>query len=163
MKVFIEAEKGSHEKNVYDEATLAWKTVKRSLLQYPYPYGFILGTATDDGEAVDCYIITEKKLQAGTTVDCEVGALLEFFESDEIDHKVVAFLSEPEDGVSDIVRPDNQREILLNTNLRKELTEFITGIWKKYPEIKIKVGELQSKKAAIEYVKKNSTGELLAK
>lgn len=154
MKVFIEAERGSHEKNVYDEATLEWKSVKHALLQYPYPYGFIVGTAADDGEAVDCYIITEKKLQAGTTVDCEVGALLEFFEGDEIDHKVIAFL--PEDGVPDNAHPDNQKEKLLNTNLRKELTEFITGIWKKYPEVKVKVGELQPKKAALDYLKKNS-------
>lgn len=33
------------------------------LRPYPYPYGFIIGTKGDDEEAVDAFIITDKRLE----------------------------------------------------------------------------------------------------
>ncbi|MFP4564720.1 MAG: inorganic diphosphatase, partial [Spirochaetia bacterium] len=92
IQVFIEAEAGSPDKNVYDEHTFEHLGVKRACREFPYPYGFIPGTVTDDGEAVDCYIITRTPLTAGTLVDCEPAGLLELFEGDETDHKAIAVL-----------------------------------------------------------------------
>jgi inorganic pyrophosphatase len=54
FKVFIENEQGSDRKNHHDEKTLTLlrsETVSRA---YPYPYGFIIGTANADGDCLDC-------------------------------------------------------------------------------------------------------------
>jgi inorganic pyrophosphatase len=138
IQVFIEAEAGSPDKNIYNEHTYEHLGVKRACRAFPYPYGFIPGTVTDDDEAVDCYIITEKPLKAGRLIDCVPVGLLEFFEGDELDHKVIAALAGENVETGDM--------------LRLELSEFIYEIFTRYPEITVRVGEILSKQAAEELI-----------
>ena len=65
MKVFIENEAGSDKKNLYNEKTLEYKKTVTVSKKYPYAYGFILNTTSEDGDNVDAFIITDKKLKAG--------------------------------------------------------------------------------------------------
>ena len=60
MKVFIENESGTDQKNVYNEKTLEYKKTVTVSRKYPFPYGFILDTTSGDGDNLDCFIITEK-------------------------------------------------------------------------------------------------------
>lgn len=60
MKVFIENEAGSNQKNIYDEKTLEYKKTVTISRKYPYPYGFIIDTTSGDGDNLDVFIITEK-------------------------------------------------------------------------------------------------------
>ena len=138
IQVFIEAEAGSRDKNVYDEHTFEHLETKQTCREYPYPYGFIPGTITDDDEAVDCYIITPTPLTAGTLVDCEPVGLLELFEGDELDHKVIAALPGETVEAGDM--------------LRLELSEFIYEIFTRFPEIHVRVGEILPKEAAEEHL-----------
>ena len=92
MRVFIENEAGSRRKNTYDEHTLAHLGSVEVSAAYPFPYGFVLGTRGGDGDAVDCFVLTESPLASGTTVECEPFGLLEQIEDGEIDHKVLAVL-----------------------------------------------------------------------
>ena len=71
MKVFIENEPGSNQKNLYNEKTLEYKKTVTVSRKYPFPYGFILSTTSGDGDNLDCFIITVQKLQTGQTVECE--------------------------------------------------------------------------------------------
>ncbi len=92
MRVFIENEAGSRRKNIYDERTLAHLRSVEVSAAYPFPYGFVLGTISGDGDAVDCFVLTETPLRSGTIVECEPVGLLEQIEDGEIDHKVLAVL-----------------------------------------------------------------------
>ena len=92
MRVFIENEAGSRRKNIYDERTLAHLGTVEVSAAYPFPYGFVLGTIGGDGDAVDCFVLTETPLRSGTIVECEPVGLLEQIEDGEIDHKVLAVL-----------------------------------------------------------------------
>jgi inorganic pyrophosphatase len=65
IQVFVEAETGSCEKRQYDEKTLEYKGIRRTILSYPFPYGFIMKTETEDGDGIDAYIITKDDLKAG--------------------------------------------------------------------------------------------------
>lgn len=96
MNVLIEAEAGSREKRSYDEESMVYRKSGETLLPYPYPYGFIIGTRSPEGDALDSYIITSRHLVAGTIVSSIPIALLEFFEEEERDHKVLAALPEEE-------------------------------------------------------------------
>ncbi len=60
---------------------------------YPYPYGFVLGTTGGDGDAVDCFVLTETPLRSGSIVECEPVGLLEQIEDGGVDHKVLAVLA----------------------------------------------------------------------
>jgi inorganic pyrophosphatase len=93
MRVFIENEAGSRRKNTYDERTLRHLATADVSAAYPYPYGFVIGTLSGDGDAVDCFVITGEPLRAGATVDCDVIGLLEQVEDGEIDHKVLAAIA----------------------------------------------------------------------
>ena len=62
IDVFIEVSRGSDKKSKYDENTFDFIKSVEMLRPYPYPYGFIIGTKGDDEEAVDAFIITDKRL-----------------------------------------------------------------------------------------------------
>jgi len=101
MKVFIENEADSNQKNLYNEKTLEYKKTVTVSRKYPYPYGFVLNTTSGDGDNLDCFIITDKKLKSGQVVECEPIGLMEQIETawgqtggniEEEDHKMLAIL-----------------------------------------------------------------------
>lgn len=128
IKVLIEVEAGSCRKNRYDEQTFAHKGEVKTCLPYPYPYGFILNTRATDGDALDCYVLTREHLKPGTIVACEPLGILEVMEGSEPDPKILAALP----GESPV----------LDDALRHELANFITGIFRSYPHVIVKIGNL---------------------
>ncbi len=135
LSIFIEAQAGSREKGVYDEASLERRGTRTALLPYPYPYGFIPGTAGgDEDECLDCYLISSRALQAGKAYDAEPFALLEMLEDGGVDHKLLARLpDEPEPAAASLPA------------LRAELEAFILGIFKAYPEVNVRIGAILPK------------------
>src|SRR3989338_6852639 len=111
MKVFIENDADSNQKNIYNEKSLEYKKTVKVSRKYPYPYGFILDTTSGDGDNVDAFIITDKPLKSGQIVECEHVGLMEQMEKtwdeskgdrEEVDHNVLAVLSgDDQDVVSD--------------------------------------------------------------
>lgn len=90
MKVFIENEAGSNQKNLFNEETLEYKKTVEVSRKYPYPYGFILETKSDDGDNLDCFILTTKLLKTGDIVDVEPVGMFEQIEDGKEDHKILA-------------------------------------------------------------------------
>jgi inorganic pyrophosphatase len=138
MQVFIENEAGSDQKNTYDEQTLAHlgsQTVSRA---YPFPYGFVLGTRSGDGDAVDCFVLTEEALKSGTTITCEAVALLEQVEDGEIDHKILAVPA--------------GTQVTIDQEVLRALTHFISGVFAHVPGKEMRIGRLLGREAAEAYV-----------
>jgi inorganic pyrophosphatase len=141
IKVLIEVTAGKRDRHLYDEKTLAHKSTRRVSHPYPYPYGFIIETINADGGGVDCYVITDDRLEPGTIVDCEPIGLLEQDEHGEPDHKVLAIIP--------------GQEITLDQELLGTLRDFIYGIFARFPEMVIRVGPLLPKQAALDYIEEN--------
>lgn len=136
--VFIEAEAGSCVKGVYDELSFARLRERRTLAPYPYAYGFIPGTqGGPENECLDCYLITRRSLTAGRPYEASVFGLLEFYEGDELDHKLLAAPPDEPPPVAEALAA-----------LHDELAGFITAIFRAYPEVSIRVGELQPAREA---------------
>jgi len=140
VEMFIEAEAGSCDKHDYDEKSMEYRGCRTAVVPFPYPYGFILGTLTEEEDGVDCYLITDETPPAGSTVECEPAALLEFFEGDETDHKILA------------VPVNSQQEI--DPRVCRTLEKFIYTIWTRFPEVQVRVGSLLPKEDALEYIEK---------
>ena len=100
MKVFIEQAGEPNIKNVFNKETKAFVEAKAFHLTYPYPYGYILDTRAPDGDELDCYIITNKKLQALSVVECEPIGMTEWFEDGEEDHKILMVLKDEEKSLT---------------------------------------------------------------
>jgi hypothetical protein len=80
VQVVIEAEAGSNVRHAYDGATLEPLGSREVAVRYPFPYGFVVGTTTDDGDAIDCYLLTADGVSAGTVVEADLVGVLEQFE-----------------------------------------------------------------------------------
>jgi hypothetical protein len=125
IEVMIQAEAGSSEKIRFDERTLEPIAAGRVSRPYPHPYGFVLETTAADGDNADCYVFGGAKLQAGSIVECDVVGLLEQIESDEPDHKVLAFVAGQEP-----VLPDHALQVQ---------QDFIYGIFSDYANTTVNV------------------------
>jgi inorganic pyrophosphatase len=141
IQVFIEVEGGSRLRNIYDQQTLELKGARQISLPYPYPYGFILGTHAEDGDNVDCYVITDDPLQHGRTVECLPVGLLEMEEDGQDDRKVLA-------------APPGQ-DVALDQALLETLRDFIYGIFAQFPETAVHVGRLLSDQEARRYIRRH--------
>ncbi|TFG79805.1 MAG: hypothetical protein E4H20_11625 [Spirochaetales bacterium] len=148
MEVFIEAIRGSRDKGVFNEETGERIATRTALLPYPYPYGFITGTpGGDDGDCLDCYVITMRSLAVGGRYTCEPVGLLEMFEDGEEDHKILARLAD---------EPEAPGSTGNRQALRDGLAAFITGIFTAYPEAAVSVGALRSAGEAEQLVRSRS-------
>jgi inorganic pyrophosphatase len=137
VKVFIECERGSRIKRNYG-IDLKLKRRSETLLPYPYPYGFIPGTRADDGDGVDCYVLTEEPLEHGRIVEAEPAALLPMTEDGEEDGKILA------------VPPGRSLDEFPEAG--RILRDFILGIFRKFPEVRVTVGDLRSRDSALEFL-----------
>ena len=138
IKMLIQVEAGSRDKNLYNEKTLEYKGASRISLPYPYPYGFIIGTSAADGESVDCYLITNDKIKSGSIVECEPIGLLEQEEDGKIDHKVLAAIP----GQAVEVGPE----------LHEELRGFIYAVFAQFPEVPVSIGRILPREAALNHI-----------
>lgn len=139
MQVFIENQAGSRRKNIYDERTLKHLRTVDVTASYPYPYGFVIGTTSGDGDAVDCFVLSSQPVVAGTTLECDPIGLLEQVEDGEIDHKVLAVPA----GTS----------ATIDETVVAALKEFVSGVFSHVPDKRMEIGRLLGKEAAESYLR----------
>jgi inorganic pyrophosphatase len=139
MKVFIQNEAGSFVKRSHDEKTLILLGEQRVSRAYPFPYGFILDTTAEDGDNVDCFVLTQEKLRTGQIVECEPIGLMEQIEDGEIDHNILAALG--------------GKNLDLNTEVKEALIEFVSHVFDHVPGKQIQAGEFRDGDAAIQHIR----------
>ncbi len=146
MKAFIENAKGTFEKKIHDEKTLNYIKSIRVARAYPYPYGFILNTTSEDQDNVDVFILTDQNLKSGDVVEIEPIALMEQFEKswdipnkEEVDHNVIA-----------VIKGENQ--IHFNENIKQTLNEFVLHVFDNIQINKTKAGHFLGKDQAIKFI-----------
>jgi len=156
MKVFIENETGSNQKNLYNEKTLEYEKTVIVSREYPYPYGFILNTMGEDGDNTDCFIITEKPLKSGETDECEPIGLMQQIETswnpdkkgvDEEDHNIIAVL--------------NGEHVEIDNIIKKRLSDFVSHVFDHIEGKKVRVGEFLSKEDALKEINQKLNPALL--
>jgi hypothetical protein len=68
LRVFLENEAGSLTKNLHDERALTHTGGMQVSRPYPFPYGFLLDTTNEDGDNLDCFVLTRADLRRGSIV-----------------------------------------------------------------------------------------------
>jgi inorganic pyrophosphatase len=142
MRVFIQNESGSLIKNYHDEKTLQFQRSAKVSRAYPFPYGFILNTSTEDGLNVDCFVLTSAALKTGQIVACEPLGLMEQFEDGKEDHNVLAALE--------------NETIALDEAKKLALIEFVNHVFDHIPGKNIRVGGFHGKEAALQHISNHS-------
>ena len=142
IQMLIQVAAGARDRRIYNERTLEYLGTRAGSQPYPYPYGFVVGTNAEDGVCVDCYLITNDKVDAGSLVECEPVGLLLQDEGEEMDHKVLAVL--PGEGVE------------IGPVLLQELQEFIYSIFAG-ADVQIRVGPILPREAALDLLQNSRT------
>ncbi len=138
MKVFIQNEAGSFVKHSHDEKALVLLGVQRVSRAYPFPYGFILNITAEDGDNVDCFVLTQEKLRTGQIVECEPIGLMEQIENGNVDHNILATMGD--------------EDLRLTSELKQTLIEFVSHVFDHVPGKKILIGEFRGRDAAIQHI-----------
>jgi len=140
MKVFIEQNCEPYKKNVCDKATVAYSKTVDFHLTYPYPYGYIVGTLGEDGDELDCYIITDQKFEHSVVIECEPIGMVEYFEDGQADHKMFVVPLGEVAHVTDEVK--------------SRLLDFDARYFEAQVDKNTRVGDFLGKKAADAEIKK---------
>lgn len=145
MKVFIENETGTNQKNIFNEKTLEYKKTVTVSRQYPYPYGFVLNTTSGDGDNLDCFVITSRSLRSGTILDAEPIGMFEQVEDGQDDPKILASID---------------HEVLsANNDVKEILRDFIEHVFDYRPGKKIAIGNFLGRDDALALLKRSMDTE----
>lgn len=139
MKVLIENEAGSDQKNIFDEKTLEYKRTHAVSRRYPYPYGFLLNTISGDGDNLDCFVLTTKQLKSREVIDVEPIGIMEQIEDGQEDHKILAVLP--------------GEEIVVSQDVQMKLKDFAEHVFEHLEGKNMQVGKFYGKEAAIDLIK----------
>lgn len=138
FRIFVETPAGSREKLVYDEASLELLDRIPVSTPYPYAYGFLPDHMGADGECVDCYLITDAPLAAGSVIEGRVVGLVEQWEAGAEDHKVL------------VVPLDAPPE--LPAGVADDLMAFMRALFADFPDMLVTVGPERSARSALQYL-----------
>lgn len=141
MKVFIENEAGSDQKNIFNEKTLEYRKSYTVSAHYPFPYGFLLDTTSGDGDNLDCFVLTREHLKSGEIVEVEAVGMFEDIEDGEEDHKILAVPA----GES----------WTINAEIENIFLDFSAKVFSHIPGKKKVLGRFLGKKEALELIQKS--------
>lgn len=140
IKAFIQNPIGSKLNYQYNEESFEFLGTDEINGTYPFPYGFIPNTLAEDGDCADCFVITKKKLDSGSQHNLVVIGLMEVWENEEEDHKLLLkFLEE---------------KIDFGETEQSTLREFEENIFSKIDNRVMKIGEFLDSTSAKDYLER---------
>lgn len=153
INVFVEIPKFSKQKFEFDEELKKIK-LDRTLygpMHFPFEYGFVMETKGEDGDSLDCVLISSFPTFPGCVVEAEVFGLLEMEDEAGIDHKILAKPIEKIDPRFKDINDIND----LPEHLKKEIREFFENYKNLEPGKWVKLKEFKEKKVAEELIIKS--------
>jgi inorganic pyrophosphatase len=166
IQVFIENPAGSRAKNIHDEKTLEFKGSIPVARAYPFPYGFILGTTSEDGGNLDCFVLTNRALRRGDVVACSIVGLMEQFEDGALDHNILAALEGESASVTESVKSKLKKfvtevfsELGEDVDVRpsgSKVPDYLDGVVQRLKSKKITPGEFLDVAPALSLIKQCS-------
>lgn len=152
IKVFIEIPKFSRQKFEFDEELQKIKLDRTlySPMYFPFEYGFILGTRGEDGDPLDCVLLSSFPTFPGCIVEAEIIGVLEMEDEEGMDHKILAKPTEKIDPRFKEIKDIDD----LPEHWRAEMREFFENYKKLEPKKWVKLKEFREKKVAEEMIAK---------
>lgn len=157
IKVFVEIPKFSRQKFEFDEESQRIKLDRTlySPIYFPFEYGFILDTEGEDGDPLDCVLISSFPTFPGCLVEAEPIGLLEMEDEEGIDNKILA---RPIDKIDPRLKHIRDVEDLPE-HWKAEIREFFESYKKLEPGKWVKLREFKGKEEAEKLIKKSLKNE----
>ncbi|MEK7638698.1 MAG: inorganic diphosphatase [Patescibacteria group bacterium] len=142
MRIFIEQSGEKRKRNIFNKETGVYERTVDFHVTYPYAYGYILGTLASDGGELDCYVITNKKLEACSIIEGEPIGMVEYFEDDQPDHKILISLK--------------GEDFKVDAEVKTKLLDFNARYYQDQPNRNTRVGNFLGKEEAVKEIEKSS-------
>jgi inorganic pyrophosphatase len=151
--VFVEIPKGSHLKFEFDEKL---KRIKLDRVLYgpnyfPFEYGFIMDTKGEDGDPLDCVLLSSFPTFPGCILKAKVIGMLEMEDEEGVDTKILAV---PVEKIDPRFKEINDISDL-SEHTKKEIKEFFETYKRLEPGKWVKLKDFKGKKEGELIVKKS--------
>jgi inorganic pyrophosphatase len=92
VDVIIEISKGSHIKYEYDKERnmIVCDRILHTPMKYPFNYGFIPNTLSEDGDPLDVVVLMDDELVPGCVIKCKILGYLDTKDDEGNDPKIIA-------------------------------------------------------------------------
>jgi inorganic pyrophosphatase len=146
IDVIIEIAKGGHIKYEYDKEKnmLVCDRILHTPMKYPFNYGFIPNTLSEDGDPIDVVLLMDDELIPGCIIRCKILGYLETADDAGNDPKLIVC---PIDKVNPLYK--NYKNITSINSHDLERIEYFFRHYKDLEYKKVKIGEFKEKIEAI--------------
>lgn len=141
VNVFVEIPQGGNIKYELDKdsGVVFVDRFVYTAMSYPFNYGFIPGTAADDGDPVDVLVVSSQPVQAGVVIPSVVIGMLEMEDEEGIDTKLVAVPTLKIDPINGVYKDVSELPEILRNKMKhffEHYKELEPGKWVKVREWK---------------------------
>lgn len=153
INVVVEIAKGTQNKIEYDEEKgyMALDRTLYSPLIYPFEYGFIPQTRSEDGDSLDVILLASNPTFAGCVVKARPVAVMLMEDEGGIDNKIIAAPVEKLDP-----RFKEMQDVAdFPEHLKKEIQEFFEIMKRLEPNKWVKVQGWKGKEEAMKIIEKS--------
>ncbi|HOW12883.1 MAG TPA: inorganic diphosphatase [Candidatus Pacearchaeota archaeon] len=153
INVFIEISQDSSVKYEFDKEqnVLFVDRFLYTAMKYPFNYGFIPQTKTEDGDPIDVLVISSLPVLPQTIIRCRPIGMLEMEDEEGIDTKIIAVPIEKVDPQYSDIKDIKD----LNLSIKQKIKHFFDSYKQLEPGKWVKTKEFLSKSAAEEDIKKH--------
>jgi inorganic pyrophosphatase len=156
VDVIIEISKGSHIKYEYDKNKniITCDRVLHTPMKYPFNYGFIPDTLSEDGDPLDVVVLMEDELLPGCSIKCKILGYLETKDDSGNDPKLIVC---PIGNIDPTWKYTNSLT-WTNGKVDKHTIEKIIYFFKRYKDLEnktVEIGELFGIEMAVQIYKES--------
>jgi inorganic pyrophosphatase len=146
MNIFIENPKGTSNKYELDKETgkIMLDRALYSSVFWPFEYGFIENTLSEDGDPLDVVVLVNEPTFPGCVIPSKIIGMLDMEDESGIDYKIIAV---PDDKIDPRFKHINSIDDLTE-HQRKEIQEFFETYKRLEPNKWVKVVGFKSKEEA---------------
>ena len=152
LNIFIENPKGTSNKYELDKESgrIMLDRALYSSVYWPFEYGFIENTLSEDGDPLDAMVLVNEPTFPGCVIPSKVIGMLNMEDESGIDYKIIAV---PDDKIDPRFKHINSIDDLTD-HQRKEIQEFYEVYKRLEPNKWVKVTGFESKERAEEIIEK---------
>lgn len=152
INIFIEIPKGSSNKYELDKESgkIMLDRALYSSVFWPFEYGFIENTLSEDGDPLDAVVLVNEPTFPGCVIPSKIIGMLNMEDESGIDYKVIAV---PDDKIDPRFKHINSIDDLAE-HQKKEIQEFFEIYKRLEPNKWVKVTGFESKEKAEEIIEK---------
>lgn len=152
INIFIENPKGSSNKYELNKETgrIMLDRALYSSVYWPFEYGFIESTLSEDGDPLDAVVLVNEPTFPGCVIPCKIIGMLDMEDESGIDYKVIAV---PDDKIDPRFKHINSMDDLTE-HQKKEIQEFFEVYKRLEPNKWVKVVGFKSKEEAESIIEK---------